>query len=121
MKIVIAGGKSKADYLIRLLLGKKHRLVVINDDADYCAYLSQQHKIPVICGDPCKLYVLDEADIGDSDIIIALKPEDADNLAICQTAKRVYRVRKPWRLSAIPRAWKYSSALASTPRSARPT
>ena len=94
MKIVIAGGKSKADYLIRLLLGKKHRLVVINDDADYCAYLSQQHKIPVICGDPCKLYVLDEADIGDSDIIIALKPEDADNLAICQTAKRVYRVRK---------------------------
>ena len=38
MKIVIAGGKSKADYLIRLLLGKKHKLVVINDDADYCAY-----------------------------------------------------------------------------------
>ena len=32
MKIVIAGGKAKADYLIRLLNGKGHQLIVINDD-----------------------------------------------------------------------------------------
>lgn len=94
MKIVIAGGKSKADYLIRLLNGKGHQLVVINDDLEFCNYLTQAHQIPVIHGDPCKLYVMDEADIDGSDVIIALKPSDADNLAICQTAKRIYHLKK---------------------------
>ena len=61
MKIVIAGGKAKADYLIRLLNGKGHQLIVINDDLEFCTYLSQAHQIPVVHGDPCKLYVLDEA------------------------------------------------------------
>ena len=78
MKIVIAGGKAKADYLIRLLNGKGHQLIVINDDLEFCTYLSQAHQIPVVHGDPCKLYVLDEANIEDGDVIIALKAADAD-------------------------------------------
>lgn len=94
MKIVIAGGKTKADYLIRSLLGKKHQLVVINDDPEYCDYLARTHNIPIVSGDPCKLYVLDESQIEGYDIIIALKPSDADNLAICQTAKRIYHIKK---------------------------
>lgn len=94
MKIVIAGGKAKADYLIRLLMSKKHQMVIINDDKEYCTYLCQTHRIPVIHGDPCKLYVLDDAGIDGFDIMIALKPSDADNLAICQTAKRLYHIRK---------------------------
>ena len=94
MRIAVAGGKTKADYLIRMLLSKGHELVVINDDREYCTYLCQTHRIPVIHGDPCKLYVMDEAGIDGFDIMIALKPSDADNLAICQTAKRIYHIRK---------------------------
>lgn len=94
MKIVIAGGKTKADFLIRSLLGKKHQLIVINDDADYCAYLARIHNIQVIHGDPCKGYVLEDAEIEGADIILALKPSDADNLAICQTAKRLFQVKR---------------------------
>ena len=94
MRIAVAGGKTKADYLIRMLLSKGHELVVINDDREYCTYLCQTHRIPVIHGDPCKLYVMDEAGIEGFDIMIALKPSDADNLAICQTAKRIYHIRK---------------------------
>ena len=37
---------------------------------------------------------MDEAGIDGFDIMIALKPSDADNLAICQTAKRIYHIRK---------------------------
>lgn len=103
MKIVVAGGKNKADFLISSLLDKKHQLVVINDDPDYCKYLARVHKIPVICGDPCKLYVMDEADIVGFDIVIALKPSDADNLAICQTAKRIYHVSKAVALVSNPK------------------
>lgn len=104
MKIVIAGGKTKADYLVRLLVGKRHQLVAINDDKEYCTYLCQTHGIPVIYGDPCKRYVLDDAGIDGFDIMIALKPVDADNLAICQTAKRLYHIRKTVAVVSSPKS-----------------
>ena len=111
MRIAVAGGKTKADYLIRMLLSKGHELVVINDDREYCTYLCQTHRIPVIHGDPCKLYVMDEAGIDGFDIMIALKPSDADNLAICQTAKIGFTISgRRWRLWEILRAWTSLSA-----------
>ncbi|MEM1485764.1 NAD-binding protein [Oscillospiraceae bacterium PP1C4] len=94
MKIVIAGGQNEVDFLIGSLLEKKHKLVVINQDKAYCEYLAETHQITIINGDPCKQYVLDDAGIKGSDILIALTPNDADNLAICQTAKRIYGVKK---------------------------
>ena len=94
MRIVIAGGRDEADFLIGSLLSKKNRLIVINEDNDYCSALSHKHDIPIYYGDPSKEYVLDEADIYDSDVLIALTPSDSDNLAICQCAKRVFHVRK---------------------------
>lgn len=94
MKIVIAGGRNKADFLIGLLLDNKHKLSVICDDVKYCEYLADTHGIPIVIGDPCKQYVLDEAHIKDFDVLIALKPDDADNLAICQMAKRIYNIKK---------------------------
>ena len=94
MKIVIAGGRNEADFLISSLLNKSHKLTVINDDEKYCGYLSATHGIAIIYGDPCKQYVLSDAGIFDYDILIALKPDDADNLAICQAAKRIFGIKK---------------------------
>ncbi|MFA5658363.1 MAG: NAD-binding protein [Oscillospiraceae bacterium] len=94
MKIGIGGGRNKADFLIGMLLDKKHKLVVICDDEKYCEYLADTHDIPIVIGDPCKQYVLDEAHIKNFDVLIALKPDDADNLAICQMAKRIYNIKK---------------------------
>lgn len=94
MKIVIAGGRNKADFLIASLLEKEHTLIVINDEQEYCEYLSEKYKIPLVVGNPCKEYVLESADIYDADILIALRPNDADNLAICQCAKKIFNVKK---------------------------
>jgi len=94
VKIVIAGGRNKADFLIGMLLNKKHKIVVICDDEKYCEYLSDKHNIPIVIGDPCKKFVLDEAHINDFDVLISLKPDDADNLSICQMAKRIYNIKK---------------------------
>lgn len=54
MKIVVAGGRSKADFLIGSLLEKKHEVTVINDEEAYCRYLSEKYNIPVVVGNPCK-------------------------------------------------------------------
>jgi len=102
MRIVIAGGKNKADFLIGSLLKKKHHLVVINDDPAYCKYLAETHKIPVIYGDPCKHYILEDAGVYGYDLIIALKPTDADNLAICQAAKRLFHIKRDVAIVANP-------------------
>ena len=53
MKIVVAGGRSKADFLIGSLLEKKHEVTVINDEEAYCRYLSEKYNIPVVVGNPC--------------------------------------------------------------------
>ena len=94
MKIVVAGGRSKADFLIGSLLEKKHEVTVINDEEAYCRYLSEKYNIPVVVGNPCKRYVLEEAEIDHADILIALRPGDPDNLAICQTAKKIFHVKR---------------------------
>lgn len=94
MKIVVAGGRNKADFLIGSLLEKKHDVTVINDDEEYCKYLAEKYNLPVVTGNPCKQYILEEADIYHADILIALRPSDPDNLAICQTAKKIFHVKK---------------------------
>lgn len=94
MKIVVAGGRENADFLIGSLLKNNHKLIVINEDINYCEYLAETHQIPIINGDPCKRYILDEAKISGYDIIIALKADDAENLEICQYAERIFEIKK---------------------------
>ena len=94
MRIVVAGGRNKADFIIGSLLEKQHDVIVINDEEAYCTYLSEKYNIPVITGNPCKRYILEEADIYDADILIALRPSDPDNLAICQYARKIFHVKK---------------------------
>lgn len=94
MKIVIVGGHSRSDFLIDSLLKKNHKLVVVNEDKEYSEYLSLKYDIPIICGDPCKQYLLEEACIDDFDILISLMEKDQDNFAICQTAKKAFHIKK---------------------------
>jgi trk system potassium uptake protein TrkA len=94
MKIVIAGGSSEADYLVRMLQRKNHQLVIINNDRDYCEYLSNLTGIAVFYGDPSKDYVLSDAHAHQADVLIALTESDADNLIICQLGKRLFSIRR---------------------------
>jgi len=94
MKIAIAGGRTEADFLIGSLVKKKHAVVAINEDREWCEHMAETHQTPIICGDPCKEYVLRDARIAGFDVIIALMPEDYDNLGICQMARQLFGVKK---------------------------
>ena len=64
MKIVVAGGRDEADFLIGLLLMGKHKIIAINGDMGYCEHLAASYNAAsVIYGDPCKEYVMDEAGV----------------------------------------------------------
>ena len=51
-------------------------------------------QLPVIEGNPCDKHVMDAANITGFDVMIALRSEDAQNLAICQMASKKFQVKK---------------------------
>lgn len=94
MKICIAGGQSKALFLIELFKQEGHKVTVINDDEKYADVLSRKFNMPIIFGNPTTKRCLEEAEIENYDILVALRPIDSDNLAICQMARKTFHVRR---------------------------
>lgn len=94
MRVVIAGGRSRTDFLVESLVVDGNEVVVINGDRTWCEHMSARHGVPVVCGDATKRYVLDDADIEGFDLVIALSDSDADNLVICQMAQRYFDIER---------------------------
>lgn len=96
MKIVIANGMHNADYIIKMFQSqrKKNQIIVINSEREACTYLSEENEIDVFYGDPYKRYVLEETNVRDADIFIALSENDTDNYVTCLLAKRAFNVKK---------------------------
>lgn len=94
MDILIIGGRKTSEFILKSLISKNHKVTIINNDYEYCKNLSRKYDASVMCGDGTKPYMLEEANICKVDIVIALTQKDYDNLAICQLAKNVYRVKK---------------------------
>lgn len=94
MRVCIAGGRSRTDYLVESLAQGDNEIVVVNSDRAWCEYLSARHDVAVVCGDATKRYVLDDADIEGFDLIIALSDSDADNLVICHMAQRFFGIER---------------------------
>jgi trk system potassium uptake protein TrkA len=94
MKIAIAGSGQKVLLLSESLLREDHRLVIINSFKEECERLSLTNDAVVICGDGSKKYILDDADIYGFDLMIAVQPNDSDNLVTCLMAKNVYGISR---------------------------
>jgi trk system potassium uptake protein len=94
MRIIIAGGKHEADFIIKMFKEEHHRLTVINPDKQFAEYISKENDVEVFIGDPTKAYVLEDVDANNADIVIALSPIDTDNYITCITAKKVFNVKK---------------------------
>jgi trk system potassium uptake protein len=94
MKIVITGGMHEADFIVKMLKDEHHKLIVINQDRQVADYISSNNDIPVFPGDPSKAYCLDDAEVNDADVLIALTDSDTDNYIICITAKRLFNIRR---------------------------
>ena len=94
MRIIVAGGKHEADYIIGMFKSERHQLIVINEDDEAAKYISKQHRVPVLVGDSTKAYTMEDASAHHADVIIALGENDIDNYITCITAKRYFDVKK---------------------------
>lgn len=95
MRVVIAGGGEQAQFLVGLLLEKKYKLTVVNADLECCERIAAAFdRVNVIHGDPRREVILDEAGVKGADMVVSLLDKDADNLEVCQMAKRLLEVKK---------------------------
>lgn len=99
MHIVIIGagvvGSSLAEYLNR----EKHTLSIVDRDRAVCNEVQEKMDLMVLCGASTSPTILEEAGLRDADMVIAVTPDDANNILVCGIARqfgvprRIARIR----------------------------
>ena len=91
MFAVIVGGGKVGSHLAMTLAEENHEVTLVEVNPDRCAALSDiVEGVTIVCGDGDEPYVLDEANAGAADAIVAATGHDEDNLVVCLLAKLEY-------------------------------
>ena len=94
MKIVIAGGNTQAEYIIKSYKSRKNELVIINPNKATVERLRKACMVKIYHGEPWSRIALEQANAFDADLFIALCESDTDNYAACQMAKKMFNAKK---------------------------
>jgi trk system potassium uptake protein TrkA len=94
MKIVIANGNQEAEFILDMFKSKENKIIVINSSKALAQEILKKEHVPVILGQPWRSFILEDADVYDADIFIALCEKDTDNFACCMLAKKMFNVKK---------------------------
>lgn len=94
MNILIIGEGVLAYFLCRSLISKGHQVVTINHDAEECVQLARKLNVTVVAGDATRPSVLEDANVRQQDMVMAITSHDEDNLLICQAAAFLFGVRR---------------------------
>jgi trk system potassium uptake protein len=86
MKVLIVGGGKTLYFLSRNFTSKGYEVVIINRNEKECVQLARQLSATVVCGDGSDAGILKEAGAMGADAVLAITPNDQDNLVICQLA-----------------------------------
>jgi trk system potassium uptake protein TrkA len=92
VNILIAGGGKPVYFLCRTLISRGYKVTVINRDYNESLWLAKNMKVISIQGNWSSPSVLEEAGTRLTDVVLAVTPNDQDNLAICQIASSHFKV-----------------------------
>jgi trk system potassium uptake protein len=87
MYIIVAGAGRIGTQLTKILVGKKHDVVVIDMDSPTCEMLYSETGAMTICGNATTLKTLKKAGAEKADAIICLIPREADNISCALLSK----------------------------------
>ncbi|HUX52017.1 MAG TPA: NAD-binding protein [Spirochaetia bacterium] len=93
MRVFIIGGGKRSYFVTRSILSKGHTVTVIDKDPEECRHFARRLNAIVVLGDGTVPSDLENAELADADLLLALTPNDEDNLIACQIAQRKFRVR----------------------------
>jgi len=86
MKVIIVGGGKTLYFLSKSFTDKGYEVVVVNRDHEECVQMARQLKALVVEGDGSDPQILRDAGALGADAVLAITPNDQDNLVICQIA-----------------------------------
>lgn len=87
MRLVLAGGGRVVYFLAKRFLSKGDSVSIINKSASDCETLARTlGKAIVVHGNASNPKILEDAGTPMADVFLALTPNDADNLLMCQLA-----------------------------------
>lgn len=92
MNILVVGGGKLVYFLSHTFISKGHTVTIINRDREECTQLSRRLKAIVVYGDGSDPQILREAGADTADAVLAVTPNDQDNLVICQMADLRFHV-----------------------------
>jgi trk system potassium uptake protein TrkA len=87
MKVIIAGGGRAGISVAAHLSAAGHELTLIDRDAKIATVGFETYGLVSLVGDATDARVLREAEMGGADVVVAMLPRDADNLAVAALAK----------------------------------
>ena len=93
-RIFLIGGYNKTKSLARSLIGKGYKVTAINKNYENCQELADIEGLTVFHGDGTKPFVLEDSNVYNANIAIALTGRDDDNLVICELCKKRFCVQK---------------------------
>jgi trk system potassium uptake protein TrkA len=102
MKVLIVGSGKTLYFLCRNFVSKGYEVVIINRDRQECVKLARQLSALIICGDGSDATILKEAGAMGADALLAITPNDQDNLVICQLASMQFGVPRAIALANDP-------------------
>lgn len=92
MKVIIIGSGKTLYFLCRNFTSKGYKVVIINSDRNECEQLARKLSAMVIYGDGSNVEILEEAGARSATALLAITPNDQDNLIICQLASLKYGI-----------------------------
>ena len=94
MKVVVAGAGNVGRHLAADLIDRGHEVTVIEQDTGVVGRAKAElpDGVNFLLGDACEPYVLEEAKLGQADVIVAATGDDEDNLVISLLAKQEFAV-----------------------------
>jgi trk system potassium uptake protein TrkA len=88
MRVVIAGAGRAGIAVGAHLLEAKHDVVLIDRDATVARRAFEQHGLVSMAGDAADISFLEEAELERADVVVAMLPRDADNIAVALLAQQ---------------------------------
>jgi trk system potassium uptake protein TrkA len=94
VKVVVAGAGNMGRHLAFDLSERGHEVTLIEQETGPAARARQDlpETVRVLLGDACEPYVLEEAKLGQADVIVAATGDDEDNLVVSLLAKQEFAV-----------------------------
>jgi len=102
MRVLIVGAGKTLYFLCRNFTAKGYEVVIINRDRDECVQLTRQLTATVVWGDGSDSTILKEAGAMGAQVVLAITPNDQDNLIICQLASIQFGVPRAIALANDP-------------------